>query len=603
MTKQEAIAYIEQQGWSKTRLGLDRTRELLRKLGEPQKKLKFLHVTGSNGKGSTCAMLDAILRAAGYRTGLYTSPYIQDFCERIQVDGENIPGNDLARLTARVRAAAEAMDDHPSQFELVTALGMLYFAERRCDVVVLEVGMGGALDSTNAIDAPEVAVMTNVGLEHTEYLGDTLEAIAETKSGIIKTGCHAVCYDGAPEVTAVVRRVCAQRNVPLRCVDFRQITPLAGDLDGQLFSWRGREYRLALLGEYQLHNVATVLETVEALRERGWQISEDALRRGLAAVRWPARMEIVARAPVILIDGGHNPQCAAALAGSLHALLPGKKAVFLLGVLRDKDYASMMATLAPSAKEFICLTPLSDRALRADELAEYLCAQGLAAHAEADVSAGIRAALDAAGEDGTVVCFGSLYLVGAIRGAFDKAYRAWLRQSCLARREALAPQERTEKSKALARAILASPEYAAAKTILVYRAVRGEAGLDALIDAAKSDGKRVAFPLCASKTEMEARVPENGAWKIGSFGIPEPDAAHSTLVPPEELDLVVCPCVAFDGEHHRLGMGGGYYDRYLPRCTNAARFAAAFDAQRAAALPRGPWDVPMDAIFTETQRV
>ena len=215
MTPKEAVSYIEHYGWSKTRLGLERTRKLLQKLGNPQKQLKYVHVAGSNGKGSTCAMLDAILRAAGYRTGLYTSPYIQDFCERIQVDGQNIPGEDLARLTERVKAAAEEMDDHPSQFELVTALGMLYFAERHCDIVVLEVGMGGALDSTNVIDAPEVAVITNIGLEHTEYLGDTLEAIAATKAGIIKRGCHAVCYDGAPEVTAVVRNVCAEKGASM----------------------------------------------------------------------------------------------------------------------------------------------------------------------------------------------------------------------------------------------------------------------------------------------------------------------------------------------------------------------------------------------------
>ena len=423
MTPREAISYIEHQGWSTTRLGLARTRELLQKLGDPQKALKFIHVTGSNGKGSTCAMLDAMLRAAGYRTGLYTSPYLQDFCERIQVNGENIPGETLARLTERVRAAAETMEDHPSQFELVTALGMLYFAEQRCDTVVLEVGMGGALDSTNVIDCPEAAVITNVGLEHMEYLGDTLEAIAETKSGIIKPGCHAVCYDGAPEVTAVVRRICAERSVPLRCVEFSKLTPLSQGFDGQRFLWNGEEYRLALLGRYQLHNAATALETVEALRERGWAIPEEAVKAGLAQVTWPARMEVMHRAPLFLIDGGHNPQCAEALADSLRALLPGQKAVFLLGVLADKDYPRMLAQLTPLAQEFICLTPLSDRALPAEELAAYLTAQGAEAQACADIEKGLHMAFDAAGRDGTVVAFGSLYLVGAVRGVYQAQQR------------------------------------------------------------------------------------------------------------------------------------------------------------------------------------
>ena len=424
MTAQEAIDYIEHYGWSSTRLGLDRTRELLAKLGDPQKRLKFVHVAGSNGKGSTCAMLDAVLRAAGYRTGLYTSPYIQTFCERIRIDGENIPGEALASVTERVRGAAESMDDHPSQFELVTAAAMLYYAEQRCDVVVLEVGMGGELDSTNVIDCPEVAVITNIGLEHTEYLGDTLEAIAATKAGIIKPGCRAVCYDGAREVTAVVRADCAAKGVPLRVASYEKIVPVSESLDGQRFLWNGTAYHLALLGRYQLHNAATVLETVEALREAGWRIGADAVARGLTEVRWPARMEVMGREPLFLIDGGHNPQCAEALADSLRRLLPERKVVFLLGVLRDKDYPQMMATLLPFAREFVCLTPLSDRALSAAELAAYLTQRGAKATACVEIADGLRRALDAAGADGAVVAFGSLYLVGAIRGAYqDEASR------------------------------------------------------------------------------------------------------------------------------------------------------------------------------------
>ena len=229
-------------------------------------------------------MLAAILQAAGYRTGLYISPYIQDFCERMQIDGENVPGDQLAAITERVKVIADAMEDHPSQFELVTAIAIEYFYENRCDIVVLEVGMGGALDSTNAIDAPEVAVITNIGLEHTEYLGDTLEKIAATKAGIIKTGCHAVCYDGAPEVTEVVKGVCEEKQVPLRCVNFKRMEPIAETLDGQTFRWDGEEMRVALLGPHQLHNTAAVLETVEALRERGWKIPAEAVRQGLVAV-------------------------------------------------------------------------------------------------------------------------------------------------------------------------------------------------------------------------------------------------------------------------------------------------------------------------------
>ena len=421
MTPQEAIDYIEQFTWSTTRLGLERTQALLRALGDPQKKLKFIHVAGSNGKGSTCAMLAAIAQAAGYRTGLYISPYIQDFCERMQIDGQNVPGDVLASITERVKVIADAMEDHPSQFELVTAIAMEYFYEARCDLVVLEVGMGGALDSTNAIDAPEVAVIMNIGLEHTEYLGNTLEEIAATKAGIIKTGCNAVCYDGAPEVTEVIRADCAKKKVPLRCVNFGRMEPIAETLDGQTFRWDGEEMRVALLGPHQLHNTATVLETVEAMRERGWKLPDEAVRAGLAVVKWPARLEVLNRDPLFLLDGGHNPQCAEALAAAIEKLLPGKKVVFLLGVLADKDYAQIMDIVMPYAKKFICLTPFSGRALPARALAEFLRGKGAAASAYgSDVARGIRAAQKAAGKRGAVVAFGSLYLAGHIRTVWQE---------------------------------------------------------------------------------------------------------------------------------------------------------------------------------------
>ena len=422
MTKEEAISYIENYGWSTTRLGLDRTRELLHRVGDPQKKLKFIHVAGSNGKGSTCAMLARILELSGYRVGMYISPYIQEFCERIQINGKYIDGDSLARITEHVMNEAEQMYDHPSQFELVTAIGMIYFLEQGVDIVVLEVGMGGALDSTNAIDAPEVAVITNIGLEHTEYLGKTLEAIAATKAGIIKPGCQAVCYDGAPEVTEVVKGVCEDLDVPLRCVDFSRLTPLSESLDGQVFLWDGEEYKLALLGEHQLHNAATVLNVIEALEERGWNVPLEAVKEGLATVKWPARLEILGRKPLFILDGGHNPQCAEALAKSLDKLLTGKKAIFLLGVLADKDYPTMMDMMIPYAEKFICLTPDSNRALPAEKLAEFFREKDCEAKAADSFVDGIKIAVKEAGEDGIVVCFGSLYLAGHIRTEYGKLY-------------------------------------------------------------------------------------------------------------------------------------------------------------------------------------
>ena len=604
MTPQEAIAYIENYTWSTTRLGLERTQALLHALGNPQKELKFIHVAGSNGKGSTCAMLESILRCAGYRTGLYISPYIQDFCERIQVDGENISGEDLAELTQTVRDIADGMEDHPSQFELVTAIAMAYFRRMGCQMVVLEVGLGGALDSTNAIDAPEVAVICNIGLEHTEYLGNTLGEIAAAKGGIIKTGCDVVAYPGPPEVMGVLERIAREQRTPLHVAQVEKLHPLAETLDGQQFDWGDwKDLHLPLLGPHQLYNAAVVLEVVETLRRRGWNISDQAVREGLAHTQWPARMEVLCRDPLFILDGGHNPQCAQALRASLERLLPGRNVVFLTGVLADKDYGGILREMFPLAQEFVCLTPLSPRALPAGELADFLTAQGVKAIPCATVAEGIRQALSAAGEDGVVVAFGSLYLAGAVRSAFPGVYRKWLRRDKIRARDALSPEERERLSGELVTRLVSSPEFQGAGTVLIYRATRGEVRLEGLETAPEAQGKRLAYPLCVSDTEMIALVPRGeNAWVDGYYGIREPDRDKSDLIAPEDIDLVVCPCTVFDQQCHRMGMGAGFYDRYLPQCVNAAVAAVAFECQKAAQVPVSPWDRPMDMVLTE-QRI
>ena len=600
MTAREAIAYIENQGWSKTRLGLGRTRELLEMLGEPHKSLRFVHVAGSNGKGSVCAMLDSILRAAGYKTGLFTSPYIQDFCERIRVNSENIDGNALAEITERVKCAAESMDDHPSQFELVTAAAMLYFCESACDIVVLEVGMGGEFDATNVIDAPELAVITNIGLEHTEYLGDTIEKIARTKAGIIKEGSFCVCYDGAEEATAVIREVCEARGVPLYCADFSNLRLISSGLYRQEIEWSGEKYSLGLIGEHQLHNAALVLTGVEALRERGWNIPAEAVRLGLASAKWRARLEVLNTAPLFILDGGHNPQCAQALAKSLGTLLGGRRAVMLVGVLADKDYAEIVRLIAPLASEFICVEPNSDRRLPAEELRRHIEDKGLCATACESIEDGIFTAIERAGTDGCAVAFGSLYMAGEVLSRFGSAYRRWLRKDRVAAREALSPDEREALSARIVENIASSELFRRAKTVLIYAAARAEASLDTITDMPEARGKIFCYPYCVTDTEMTALAPENeGALENGRFGIREPIRELSREISPEDIDLVICPCAAFDGNGGRLGMGAGFYDRYLPKCKNARVCAAAFEAQRADAIPLEPWDVPMDAVFTE----
>ena len=414
----EALTYIHSVCWRGSIPGLSRTQELLRRMGNPEKKLKFVHIAGTNGKGSTAAMTASILRKAGYCTGLYTSPFLFRFNERMNINGADIADEELAEITEFVKPHAEAMTDHPTEFELVTAIAIEYFARHRCDIVVLEVGMGGELDSTNVIDPPEVAVICNLGLDHTEFLGNTLEEIAQAKAGIIKPGTTAVTYPVNAAVDAVYREICAERGAVWRGAAFDTLQERAHSLAGQRFDYKDeKDLTLHLLGEHQLRNAALAIETVSVLREKGWNIPESALREGLSAARWEARFELLRADPPVIADGAHNPQCVEALAHSLDVYLPGRKVVFLLGVLADKDYETMLARLLPYGKEFICLTPDSPRALGADELCAYLRAKGAPAVSCDTAAEGVRRALEESGGETPVVACGSLYLMGEIREA------------------------------------------------------------------------------------------------------------------------------------------------------------------------------------------
>ena len=298
MTLEEALHYIHAVCWKGSIPGLARISALLDKMGHPERTLKFVHVTGTNGKGSTCAMVASVLRQAGYRTGLYTSPYILRFNERMQIDGEMIPDDELCAITEEIKPLADSVFEQPTEFEMVTAIAFAWFARRRCDVVVCEVGMGGEFDATNVIPAPETAVLCNIGLDHTEVLGDTLEKIAATKSGIIKPGCDAVLYRSTPGVEAVVEQRCREVGAPLHKVDFSALHLREHSLEGQVFDFGGlTELRLPLLGEHQLHNAAVALTTLAVLQKRGWHISEEDIRQGLSRVTWPGRFQIIRRDP------------------------------------------------------------------------------------------------------------------------------------------------------------------------------------------------------------------------------------------------------------------------------------------------------------------
>ena len=421
MTYEEALSYIHSICWKGSKLGLDRTRELLGKLDDPQKELKFIHIAGTNGKGSTAAMLSSILEEAGYRVGLYTSPFINRFNERMQVNHQPIPDEELAALTEYVRPHADAMADSPTEFELITALAMVWFARQKCDIVVLEVGMGGELDSTNIIDVPEAAVIAAMGMDHVKELGPTMADIARAKAGIIKEGGRVVSYGGNPEADEVIAAVCRARKASLRQPDFSAIVPGDFGLEGQTFSYKGwRGLRIPLVGAYQMNNAAVVLETVEVLRQRGWSVSDEAVRQGLADTRWPARFEVLRRDPVFIVDGGHNPHGIRATAESLSRLFPGRKITFVTGVMADKDVEHILGLIVPLAEQFFTVRPDNPRAMDAGELAARIEAMGAKATACASVQDGVDRAIQAEGPHGVACALGSLYMSGEVRSCFGK---------------------------------------------------------------------------------------------------------------------------------------------------------------------------------------
>ena len=413
MNCEEAIRYLTDQRYDSIRPGLERTRELMERLGSPEKDLKFVHVAGSNGKGSTCAMIESVLRAAGYRTGFYLSPGVESFQEAFQICGVPISDDELSGITEQIRDAADAMADHPSQFEMKTAAAFLYFRKNDCDIVVLETGLGGELDSTNVIPAPECAVIVNIGLEHTDYLGNTLGEIARAKAGIIKTGSDVVCYRNTDEVIGVIRETCEKKGCPLTVTDPDQtIRLIRADLSGQVFEWKGTVFSLPLLGAHQLKNAAVALTALEILQKRGFRISQENIAEGLAFVKWPVRFEVISKDPVFIIDCAHNPQCVQALSAMIRTYLPGEKITLLMGVLADKDYPAMIGMLQDLAEEFICITPDSPRALSAQSLAEALKERGNRARAFEDEEEAVKACI-ASGRP--VVTCTSLYISGKIR--------------------------------------------------------------------------------------------------------------------------------------------------------------------------------------------
>ncbi len=460
MTYEEALKYIHNRRRTAGSPTLDRMKLLCRYLGDPQEKLKFVHIAGTNGKGSTATMLASVLECAGYRVGRYVSPYIIDFCERICVDGDMIERDELAKLTRTVLSTVRRINydikkvlsgeknatkipkkflsDNvkfaPVEFEVVTAIAFLYFLERGCDIVVLECGLGGEFDATNIIPPPKLAIITSIGFDHTELLGETINKITKTKCGIIKKGTNAVVSYPQPykEASRVIKNICEKRLatyiVPLDyTIEVTRAT--LGELE---FKYRRTEYTASLPASYQATNACVVIEAAEALSREGVDVPEYAIRQGIAKAKFPARFEVLSVTPDVILDGAHNEDGVRVLAESIANVLHGGKLNLVIGMLKDKNPEKTISvfkeTLEKTSKipvnygTVTALTPNNPRALDANDLAGILekvfggSCEALTAYRMCD--RGLAKAIKSTGDNDTLLCFGSLYMAAEIRERF-----------------------------------------------------------------------------------------------------------------------------------------------------------------------------------------
>ena len=426
MNYKEARVYLDEVSKYGSVLGLESMRELLHRLGDSQNELKFIHISGTNGKGSVLAYLSTILSGAGYRTGRYISPTLFSYRERIQVDGEYIEKESLACHVTAIAAAAEDMQKaglpSPTVFEIETALAFLYFKEKRCDIVTLEVGCGGLLDATNVITTTLMEVIASISMDHTDLLGDTLAKIAAQKAGIIKPDTMVVSAQQKSEAAQVIEDTCKEQHCTLQMVDESKISNVHYGAEGQTFSYKTWEnVAISLAGSYQIKNAALALEGVEALRKLGYALSDQQVREGLLHTAWRGRFTTLRRDPTVIIDGAHNPAAALELKESLERYFPGKTLYFVMGMFKDKDYAQVIDLTAPLARHIITVeTPGNPRAMPARELAEAVGKVNPSVEWADSVAHGVEKALAMAGKEDAVIVFGSLSFLGEAADAVNE---------------------------------------------------------------------------------------------------------------------------------------------------------------------------------------
>ena len=424
MNYNECIHYLEEEVGFGSVPGLERIQALCDKLGNPEKELSVIHVAGTNGKGSSVAMLSAILQEAGYCVGTYTSPHLDRYNERFIINGQQISDNDFAKeitllkeICATLSAEGKAV---PTLFEIVTGAAFHYFAEKKVDILILEVGLGGKYDATNIISSPLLSLIMSISLDHTDFLGDSIAQIAEEKAGIIKKNCPVVLYSQTEMVYNIMWTKAKELNAPFYCPKNVEVHISSQTLEGTVFSVKTelmelKDLYLPLLGTYQIGNCITVLEACAVLRERGLSFSDESIRNGLKQARWAGRMEICGKKPMILLDGAHNVDGILQLANSIQTYFDSKKVTLILGVLGDKEYKKMAELILPYSDTVILTEPQSERKLDVFSLARSVTEYTGQIYMEKEIDKAFDKALSITPEDGIILCCGSLYMIGAMR--------------------------------------------------------------------------------------------------------------------------------------------------------------------------------------------
>ncbi|MCR1876479.1 bifunctional folylpolyglutamate synthase/dihydrofolate synthase [Paraclostridium bifermentans] len=425
MNYNEALQFIHESHKFGMRLGLDNIKKLLELLGDPQNNLKIIHVAGTNGKGSTCSFISSILKESGYKVGLYTSPFLETFTERIRVNGENISEEEVGKIVSLIKEKIEIMVSegysYPTEFEIVTAMAFYYYNQEKVDFVALEVGLGGRYDATNVIDKPVVSAITSISLDHTGILGDTLGKIAFEKGGIIKEDCPTIVYPQQEEASEVIKNICAEKKSKYIECDFKNIEIKSSNINSQIYNCNinGKELRdleIKLIGAHQIKNSIVALNVIEYLNSiKITNISEENIRKGLLETKWPGRIEKISENPMFIIDGAHNEEGAKSLANSIDKYFENKNKILVIGMLEDKDIESVLDLLIPKFNKVITTTPDNPRAIDANKLKEKIERYNIEVTCEPNIKEAVDYALKISNKDDVIISAGSLYMIGNVR--------------------------------------------------------------------------------------------------------------------------------------------------------------------------------------------